>query len=331
MKLKPLDSQVMVITGASSGIGLVTARRAAAAGAKVVLVARDDGTLAEAVAVIVAAGGEADHFAADVGDEAAVRAAAAHAVRRFGRIDTWVNDAGVTIYGKLVDTPEDEHQRLFQTNYFGVVHGCLAAVEQLRADGGALITVASIVSDIPTAVQGAYAASKHAVKAYVEALRIELEGEGVPISVSLVKPSGIDTPIAEHAPNHVGGEARLPPPVYDPELVADAILTCAVERRREITVGGLGRAGVLFAQHFKGLFEKLAPLYATTLVNPAGKQPMPANLDAPANNGRERSAGQTGRRTSLYAAATNHPRKTAAGLAGAAVVLGVLFAGRDKR
>jgi short-subunit dehydrogenase len=321
MKLKPLDQQVIVITGASSGIGLVTARRAAAAGAKVMLVSRDADALAEAAAGI---GEAAAWHAADVADAGAVREAAAEAVKRWGRIDSWVNCAGVTIYGALLGTPEDEHRQLFDTNYFGTVNGCLAAVQHLRGRGGALITVASIVADIPSPVQGAYAASKHAVKAYVEALRIELSAAGLPVSVSLVKPSGIDTPVAEHAPAHVGGKALLPPPVYDPELVADAILACAVEPRREVTVGGAGRAQVLFAQHFKGLFEKLAPFYAATMVNPS--QPQPAE----AGNGRERSEAQSGRRTSLYTAAALHPRATAAvGLAGMALA-GVLIARRSK-
>lgn len=330
MKLKPLDQQVIVITGASSGIGLVTARKAAAAGAKVMLVARDEAALAEAVAGITAAGGTADHAVADVGNAAAVREAAAQAVRRFGRIDTWVNNAGVAAYSKLVDMPEDEHQLLFRTNYFGVVHGCLAAVQHLRGRGGALITVGSIVSDIPAPVMGAYAATKHASKAYVEGLRIELEADGLPISVSLVKPSGIDTPVAEHSPNHVGGRAMIPPVVYDPELVADAILDCAVHPRREITVGGAGRAQVLFAQHFKGLFEKLAPALVPFLTDPSERQPEPANLAEPANNGRERSEAQTGRRTSLYTTAALHPRTTAATVGIVGVALALLFAGRPR-
>lgn len=332
ISLRPLAEQVIVITGSSSGIGLVTARMAAARGARVVLVARDAAALAEVAAGIEATGGEATFHAADVRDAAALREAAAAAVRRFGRIDTWVNDAGVAIYAALADTPEDEHQALFQTNYFGVVHGCLAAIAHLRGRGGALITVGSIVSDIPSPVMGAYAASKHAAKAYVEGLRIELAAQGLPISVSLVKPSGIDTPIAEHAPNHVGGRALIPPPVYDPALVAEAILACAVRPQREVTVGGVGWAQVLFAQHFKGVFERLAPALVPFLTDPKAGQPRPANLDAPANTGRERSGAQSGRRTSLYTAAAIHPRATAAvGLAGAALVIGTLFATRRRR
>jgi short-subunit dehydrogenase len=304
-KLKPLDRQVIVVTGASSGIGLLTARTAAAKGAKVLLVARDGEALAGIVREIVASGGTADHAVADVGDAAAVEAAAAQAVARYGGIDTWVNCAGVAIYASLLDTPDDEHERLFRTNYFGVVHGCRAAVPRLHR-GGAIVTVASIAGQMGTPLMGAYGASKHAVIGYVETLRMELGEAGRPIAVALVKPSGIDTPIADHAANHAGGRARVPPPVYDPQLVADAILDCAQHERREVIVGGAGRAQTLFAAHFPPLFEKLAPKAAAAFVDPTDAQPGPDNLFAPARTGHVRSGHQAGRRISLYTAATRH-------------------------
>ena len=135
------------------------------------LVARDGAVLADAVRDIEAKGGAASWFAADVGEIAEVRAAAAAAVERFGRIDTWVNNAGVALYAALVDTPLDEHRQLFRTNYFGAVHGALIAVQHLQEKGGALITVGSIAGDMPSPVMGAYAASKHAVKGFIESLQ----------------------------------------------------------------------------------------------------------------------------------------------------------------
>lgn len=300
MRLKPLADQVVVITGASSGIGLATARTAAARGARVMLVARNGDALAEAVRGIVAAGGEADHAVADVGVLSEVEAAAAAAVARFGRIDTWINDAGVAIYAPLLDTPMDEHERLFRTNYFGVVHGALAAVPHLRQHGGALITVASIVADIPTPVMGAYAASKHAVAGYIGSLRVELAAAKAPVSVTLVKPSGIATPVAEHAANHQDGEALIPPPVYDPQLVADAILDAAEHPRREVSVGGLGRLQALTVMHFPSLLDLAGGLFAKTMRDP-GRAPTPGdNLANPGSDGRERSAVQHGRRVSLH-------------------------------
>ena len=327
--LKPLKDQVVVITGASSGIGLVTARTAARAGAAVLMVARSEDALRDLVAELQGEGHRVGAKGADVGDAAALADAAAYAVELFGRIDTWINDAGVAIYAKLADTPLDEHERLFRTNYFGTVNGCRAALAHLAVQGGALITVASIASDMASPLMGAYSASKHAVKAYVEVLRMELTEAGTPVSVSLVKPSGIDTPIARHAANHEGGEAQIPPPVYDPQLVADAILHCAVHPRREVTVGGAGRAQVLFAEHFPALYARLAPKAARGFVDRSKTQPRPNNLDRGVRAGEERSGEHPGaRQTSFYTTAALHPRTTALGLAGLALAGGLLLARR---
>jgi len=329
LKLKPLAEQAIVITGASSGIGLSTARIAAKAGASVLLVARSEAELAEVVAEIKREGGTAEFFVADVGDAEQVRAAAERAVERFGRIDTWVNNAGTAIYGAAIDTPDDEHEQLFRTNYFGAVHGCRAAVPHLREAGGALITVASIGSDMPSPMLGVYSASKHAVKAYVEVLQMELGEQGLPISITLVKPSGIDTPIGQHAQNHAEGEAQIPPPVYAPEVVADAILHCAMHPKREITVGGAGRVQVLAYQHFKGLMQTIAPKMAKGFVDPSKEQPEPSNLWQGAQAGRERSGEKTPKPWSTYTAAMKHPA-VATGVAAAVVGGAAWLWGRRK-
>jgi len=307
IKLKPLDAQVIVITGASSGIGLVTARMAAKRGAKLFLIARGEDALKSIVAGIEREGGTAAYAAADVTDAGAVRAAADAAVAKFGRIDTWVNNAGVAIYAKLLDTPEDEHQRLFQTNYFGMVHGVRAAMPHLREEGGALITVGSVASDIPSPIMGAYAASKHAVKAYIESLRIEAAADKLPVSITLIKPAGIDTPIAEHSANHLEGEAMIPPPVYAPELVAETILDAATRPRREVTVGGIGRMQVLMAEHFPWLLELLSGVMPESLHAPDIPKTEADNLDAPFEGSRENSRHQPGRSFSVYTAAGRAP------------------------
>ena len=320
LKLKPIAEQVIVITGASSGIGLVTARAAARLGASVMLVARGEEALQAIAAEIEGAGGRADWAVADVADLAAVCAAAAYAVVTFGRIDSWVNCAGVAIYGKLAETPEEEHQRLFQTNYFGVVHGALTALGHLRSSGGAIVTVGSIAGDIPSPIMGAYDASKHAVKGFIGSLRIEVEADGLPVSVTLIKPAGMNTPIGEHAANHLDGEALIPPPVYDPALVADAIIDAVEHPRRAVTVGGVGRLQVLLGTHFPAALAWLGGLMIPLLSDRDLPRTPGSNLAAPAADGRERSKNESGRRVSAYAIGQRH---TLALTAAAGVGLGV--------
>jgi short-subunit dehydrogenase len=329
LRLKPLDQQVMLITGASSGIGLVTAREAASRGATVMLVARDEEVLREVVDEIERKGGMAAYAVADVGNLDEVQAAAAKAVSRFGRIDTWINNAGVAIYAKLLDTPMDEHERLFRTNYFGAVHGALTAVEHLRTDGGALITVASIAADIPSPIMGAYAASKHAIKGFIHSLRIETIADGLPISVTLIKPSGIDTPIAQHAANHVEGEALIPVPVYDPSIVATAILDAAEHPRRDVTVGGGGKLQTLLVEHFPAALDYLGRWFEPMLFDRDKPKTTTDNLTGPQGEGEERSPEQGGRKFSLFTGATRYPVPAAVALGAVATLF--VFATKRSR
>jgi short-subunit dehydrogenase len=241
-KLKKLRDQTIIITGASSGIGLATAKLAARRGAQVVLTSRSEEDLRRATNEINALGGRAFFVVADVANPVELDLVAERAIREFGAIDTWVNNAGVSIFGKLTEVPLEDKKKLFETNFWGVVNGCRTAVREMRTRGGALINVGSIVSDRAIPLQGIYAASKHAVQGYTDALRMELEHDNIPISVTLVKPSAINTPYVEHARNYMEEAPALPPPIYSAEVVADAILRCAEKPVREITVGGAGRA-----------------------------------------------------------------------------------------
>ena len=253
-KLKPLDEQVVVITGASSGIGRQSAVRFGRAGARVVCVARNAEALADVVREITSAGGTAASAVADVAEYDQLKAAAEFAVNEFGRIDTWVNNAGVGMYTRLLDTPIEDDRRLFETNFWGLVHGSRIAVPYLLKNegGGALINLGSEVSDVSIPVQGMYATSKHAIMGFTDALRDEVLHDELPVSVTLIKPAAINTPFAVHAKNFFEKDATLPSPVYAVDLVADQILHAAQYGGRELYAGGgawlAGLLGPAFAQ-----------------------------------------------------------------------------------
>lgn len=241
VKLKAVKDQTIVITGASSGIGRCTALLAAKRGANVVAVARNETALREVVGEIHALGGSAVSCVADVAEPEQLDAAAQLAVNTFGGFDTWVNDAGVGLYGRLDEIPLAEKRRLFDVVFWGIVHGCRSALPHLRERGGAIINIGSVESDVAVPLTGIYAAAKHAVRAYTETLRMELEHDKVPVSVTLIKPAGIDTPFFQHARTHLAVEPKPVPPVYSPDVVAEAILHAAEHPTRDLFVGGAAR------------------------------------------------------------------------------------------
>ncbi len=257
MRLKKLSDQVIVITGATSGIGLTTARMAAAQGAKLVLAARAEDALHQLEKELQSFGTEALVVPTDVGDKSDVAALAKAAIARFGRIDTWVNNAGISIFGRLQEVSDEDNHRLFQTNFWGVVNGSMEAVKHLKEHGGALINLGSELSDVSVPLQGMYSASKHAVKGFTDSLRMELEKDGLPIAVTLIKPAGIDTMFAVHAKNYMDVEPKLPAPVYAPELVAEAILYAAQHQKRDVHVGGASKVNSVGGFHLPRLFDKL--------------------------------------------------------------------------
>ena len=257
VELKPLDQQVVVVTGASSGIGLTTARMAAERGVRLVLAARSEDALKELTDEIREAGGEAVYVVADVSDREDVREIAEVAREAYGGFDTWVNVAGVFLYGKLAETPVEEMREQFDTNVWGLLYGSLEAADELRERGGAIINIGSVVSERALLLQGSYSASKHAVKGFTDALRMELEDDGAPVSVTLVKPSAVDTPYPEHAKNYMDEEATLPPPIYAPETVARAILDAAEHPQREVTVGAGGKALAVLGTVAPGLMDRI--------------------------------------------------------------------------
>jgi short-subunit dehydrogenase len=259
IRLKPIAEQVIVITGASSGIGLATAMLAAHQGARVVMAARSRSTLEHIAREIVAGGGNAVAVAADVSLREDVERIAQTALDRYGHVDTWINNAGLSIYGRLDEVPEKESRRLFDINFWGVVHGSLVALPLLKVNqSGALINVGSEVSDAAVPMQGMYTASKHAVKGFTDALRIELEADEAPVSVTLVQPTAVDTPFPEHAANYMSQAPKLPTPMIQAQEVASAILDAATDPTREVKVGAMSIINTTMAKLLPGLADGMA-------------------------------------------------------------------------
>ncbi len=262
-QLKPVAEQSIVITGASSGIGLATALAASALGARLTLVARSENALTAIADEIKAAGGQACWEVADVADRAALQRAAERALDRYGGIDTWVNNAGVAIYGRIEEVSDEDNRRLFETNFWGVVYGSLVALPYLRQRGGALINIGSEVSDAVVPLQGMYSTSKHAVKGFTDALRVEVEVvDEAPVSITLIQPTAVNTPYPEHARNYMDRQPKLPSPQIDPTQVAQAILQAASEGGRDVTVGAMSKINTTLSKLLPSLGDRMAALQA---------------------------------------------------------------------
>jgi short-subunit dehydrogenase len=257
-KVKPmvrtLAEQVIVITGASSGIGRLTALEAARHGAKIVAAARNTHALDSLVSEIEAYGGHAISVLTDVSQWDQVERLARAAVEAYGRIDTWVNNAGVTTYGTVDQMDVTEMAQVIQVNLIGVIYGCKAALPIMQMQGeGSLINLSSGLGQRSVPLQAAYCASKFGVYGFSESLRMELEHEAPGIHVSVLLPASMNTPLFSHALSKFGAKPRPILPVYDPKLVAEAILRAAEHPIRDIYVGDFSKLAAI-AQHINPRF-----------------------------------------------------------------------------
>lgn len=321
---KPMNEQVVVITGASSGIGLVTAKEAARRGAKVVLAARNERDLSKAAEEIRREGGDALAVPTDVTDYAQVEALARRAAEQYGRIDTWVNNAGVSLYGTFKEVSLEDFKQVVNVIFYGNVHGAKAALPYLEKTDGALVCVGSALSDRGAPLQGAYDAAKHALKGWLDALRVELMHEGSKVRVTLVKPSSINTPLFNKAKTHLGVMPQPIPPVYEPELAAEGILRAAEGNERDVFIGGGGKA--------LSLGERMSPKLMDLQMTRSGfkkqKTQWPKPADAPNNlfshleddGGPKGDFVQKAKKSSLYQEMAAH---SLASPLGAAAVLGL--------
>lgn len=312
MPLKNLKDQVIVITGASSGIGLVTARMAASKGAKVVVAARNEDALKVLVEELKAKGYPAFSVKADVGKEEDIKKIAKTAIKEFGRFDTWVNNAGVSIYGHAMDVKIEDIKRMFDTNFWGVVYGSRVAVKHFKERGvpGALINVGSLFGDRGTVIQSTYAAAKFAVHGWTESIRMELEKEEAPVSVTLIHPGRIDTPYTEHARSYLDKQPTHNGMIYPPQAVAEAILYAAENPKRDMYIGSQAKVLELLGTLLPRLTDKIMErvLYPTQHSNRPSKSHEEDALYHEGYGLHERGTNEGWIRTrSIYVKACKHP------------------------
>jgi NAD(P)-dependent dehydrogenase (short-subunit alcohol dehydrogenase family) len=243
MKLKPVEEQVVALMGASSGIGREAALRFAQKGAKVVVAARSEEGLRSLVEEIRSGGGDAEYVVADTADFEQVKAVADRAVEEYGRLDTWVHLASVSVYANFWEITPEEFQRVVEVNLVGQAYGAMAALPHLKREGrGALVHVSSVLARRSVPLQSPYCASKHGIDGMLESLRVELRHEGWDsIGVTNLMPASINTPLFDKARTKLGVKPKSLPPFYQPRVVAEAILYAAERAPRDLVAGGAGK------------------------------------------------------------------------------------------
>jgi len=333
VKLKPIENQVVVVMGASSGIGRETALRFAKRGAKIVVAARSEAGLRSLEGEIRELDGEATAVVADVSEFEQVEAVAQRAVDEYGRLDTWVHLAAVGLFAPFDQTQPEEFRRVVEVDLMGQVYGAMIALPRIKREGrGALVHISSVVAKRSAPLQSAYSASKHGVDGFLESLRVELLQEGWnSISVTNVMPAAINTPFFAKARTKLGVKPKGFPPSYQPSVVADAILYCAEKAPREIVAGGAGKGMLLTQRLSPRLMDALMVRggFGSQMTVEPKSTADPDGLFAPME-GQDRAEGefgdQTVPRSYLTWLDTRPALKWSLGVVGAAVTLSALRA-----
>lgn len=255
IKLKRLEQQVVVIIGASSGVGRLAALEFGRCGAKVVVSSRGEEALLSLVNEIKEKGGEAISVVADTADAGEVNHVAEEAIRAYGRIDTWVQNAAIPLFANFMETTPEEFKRVIDVNLNGAAYGAMAALNSMYQEGGALIFISSLEAETNMPYQSAYAASKHGMQGMVEVLRLEIKHQQIPVSITNIKPAYINTPFFNHARTKLGVKPKPMHPIYEPEAVVRAICYAATHPIDEINVGGAGTAIIWMKKMAPRLFD----------------------------------------------------------------------------
>ncbi len=322
-----IRDQVVVVTGASSGVGRAVARAFGARGAKLGLVARTREALLNAAREVEEAGGEALVLPLDVADAAAVERAADAVVARWGRIDTWVNDAMVSVFSPVKELTAAEVRRVTEVNYLGFVHGTLAALRHmLPRDEGHVIQIGSALAYRSIPLQSAYCASKAAIRGFTDSLRCELRHDRSRVSVSMIQLPAVNTPQFEVVRSRLPNRPQPVPPIYQPEVIARAVLHVAEHPVRELWVGWSTLEAIVGQRLFPGLLDRYLGRtgYRSQQTDEPARPDRPDNVDAPlpGDRGAHGDFDARARRHSLELWLRRRRRWVAALLAGAAAVAG---------
>jgi len=257
MAEQSLTGKVVVITGASSGFGKGAALKFASLGASVVLAARRDGLLGDIAGEVETSGGKALVVHTDVSHPEEVENLAEAAIKQFGRIDVWVNNAGGAALGVFEEIPLSDHVQVIETDLLGTLYGSYFALRQFKEQGnGTLINISSVIGKVPAPYFASYAAAKHGIVGLSGAIRQELAAQKFDdIHVCTVLPTSMDTPFFDHTANYTGHKPVPIPPVYDPEQVVEVIVRLATKPEDEVSVGAAGVAAVLSHNFVPGVTE----------------------------------------------------------------------------
>jgi NAD(P)-dependent dehydrogenase (short-subunit alcohol dehydrogenase family) len=332
MQLKPVEEQVVVLMGASSGIGRETALRFAERGAKVVVSARGKEGLNSLVEEIRGKGGQATAVPAEVTEFEQVKAVADRAVEEYGTLDTWVHLAAVGLFATFDQTTPEEFKRVIDVNLMGQVYGAMAALPHLKREGrGALIHISSVEAKRSFPFHSAYGASKHGIDGFLEALRVELKHEGWPISVTQVMPGTINTPFFDKGRTKLGVKPVGIPPIYEPETVANIILYAAENPARDLVSGGAAQALILNQRLFPRMLDAILTTragFSPQMTDEPRSEDDPDNLHAPIRGHDTAKNGFRALSRSLYNWLQMHPTvKRGAAVATALGLLGALRRG----
>ncbi len=329
--------EVVVITGASAGVGRAVVRRFAAAGAHIALIARGRDGLEAARAEVEAAGGRALVLPADVANWSQVDDAASRVERELGPVDIWINNAMVSVFSPVMEMHPDEYRRVTEVTYLGVVHGTLAALRRMQPrNAGAIVQVGSALAYRGIPLQSAYCAAKHAVQGFMDSLRTELLHEGSAIRVSSVHLPAMNTPQFDWTKSRLPNRAQPVPPIYQPEIAADAIYWAAHHDRREVWIGAPTVMAILGNRVAPALGDRV--LAATGFESQQTSEPddpnRPHNLwePLPGDHGAHGRFDDRATAWSAQAWATTHRGLTLGGLlaAGAMVAMAALTFNGDR-